>query len=44
MNYSKPELAVLGDAALLIQGSKSSKGDSHSLTEPVGPADCELDD
>jgi len=44
MNYSKPELSVLGDAARLIQGSKQSRGDNGSLTEKITVADCELDD
>jgi hypothetical protein len=42
MNYSKPEVAVLGDAARTIQGTKQNIGDS--LVQPVHPADCELDD
>ena len=28
--YRKPEVAVLGDAASLIQGSKPGRGDSRS--------------
>ena len=44
MNYRKPDLAVLGDAALLIQGSKGSRGESGNLTEQLGPPDSELDD
>jgi hypothetical protein len=43
MNYSKPEIAVLGDAALLVQGSKVPAGDGGSLEAPIG-ADCELED
>jgi len=42
MNYSKPEVTVLGDASVVIQGQKQSVGDS-SIT-PVLQADCELDD
>jgi len=45
MTYSKPEVAVLGDAAVLIQGVRKSG------LEPIGPqdfkqnvADCEFDD
>lgn len=44
MNYCKPEVAVLGDAAALIQGSKQSHGDNGSLTQKVGMPDSELDD
>lgn len=44
MNYSKPEVAVLGDAAHLIQGSKQSRGDNGSLTQKINVSDCELDD
>ena len=45
MTYSKPEVAVLGEAAVLVQGTRQ-KG-----KEPVGPndglqliSDCEFDD
>jgi hypothetical protein len=42
MTYSKPEVAVLGEAASLIQGSKAGSGDPGGL--PIGVTDCELDD
>lgn len=40
--YRKPEIATLGDAAELIQGSKAVPPDSIH-TQP-GPADFELED
>ena len=45
MTYEKPEIAVLGDANMLIKGgsSKSSFGESGT-SNPVIPLDCELDD
>ena len=42
MNYSKPEVAVLGDAACTIQGRKQGIGDSQ--VQPLTAPDCELDD
>ena len=43
MDYTKPEVAVLGSAALVIEGNRINSGDSsNDLLE--GPADCELDD
>jgi hypothetical protein len=34
MTYGKPEVTVLGDAALMIQGSKMGTGEvAHPLTE-----------
>jgi hypothetical protein len=42
MQYEKPEIAVLGDAASLIQGSKNLAGDQPSGGN--GAFDCELDD
>jgi hypothetical protein len=44
MTYTKPEIAVLGDAVRLIQGSKSIGSDGASLAVLKGPADNELDD
>jgi hypothetical protein len=41
MTYQKPELTVLGEAARLIQGSKSG-GTDHP--DPQTVLDCELDD
>jgi len=44
MRYQKPELAILGEATKVIEGSR------HSLHDPGVPlgkalvADCELDD
>lgn len=44
MTYSKPEVAVLGDATRLILGGKTIENpDSASLTVFQVP-DCELDD
>lgn len=42
MKYSKPEIAVLGDAALLIEGSKANTGDD--AVSKIGVFDGELDD
>jgi hypothetical protein len=39
MTYSKPEVAVLGDAARLIQGAKVGIPDSGSLSDPGTPAE-----
>ncbi len=42
MNYSKPEVAILGDAAIVIQGPKTSPPDGPA---PVnGPDTFELED
>ncbi len=35
MAYSKPEIAVLGDAAQVIQGSKGTVNDSNSLEDLI---------
>lgn len=43
MNYSKPEATLLGDAVLLIQGSKQAAGDNASLEAQL-TVDCELSD
>jgi len=43
MNYTKPEIAVLGPAVVTIQGSRINSGDSQSdLQQTV--SDCEMDD
>jgi hypothetical protein len=42
MKYTKPEVAVLGDAAILIEGSKASHGDD--AVSRIGVFDGELDD
>jgi hypothetical protein len=44
MTYTKPEVAVLGDAVRLIQGSKGIGADSGSLVVQRGKPDSELDD
>ena len=41
-NYSKPEIAVLGNSACLIQGCISTKESSGCGEAPSG--DAELDD
>ena len=41
MTYSKPAIAVLGDAASVIQGGKVQ---SHDIAPGLFAADCELDD
>ena len=45
MTYSKPEIAVLGDASVLVQGVRIS---GLETTQPQdfkkAPADCEFDD
>jgi hypothetical protein len=42
MNYSKPEVAVLGQAALTIQGTSSTSADQGP--SGLNSADCEFDD
>ncbi len=47
MNYSKPEVTVLGPASLLIQGSFSSGKTQDPGSDPatfVYMSDCEVDD
>jgi hypothetical protein len=45
MTYNKPELTVLGDAAVLIQGSKGAPiPDNGSLVDLRNPSDSELFD
>jgi hypothetical protein len=44
MNYSKPEIAVIGDAAMLIQGIRHSGQEVPQLDGLQNPADCELSD
>lgn len=43
MVYTKPQVALLGNAARLIQGSKNDAGDAGSLQVPI-TQDCELND
>ena len=43
MNYIKPEIAVLGEAAHLIQGSQNS-GPEGAQSLETASADCEMDD
>ena len=42
MEYSKPEVTMLGDATRLIQGSKNGPGDGGGDQLPL--LDCELED
>lgn len=42
MEYTKPEVALLGDAALLIQGSKNGVADPDG--GEIGLLDCEMED
>jgi hypothetical protein len=44
MNYSKPEITVLGNAASVIHGSKQSGSESIQPQNLVLVSDCELDD
>jgi len=44
MIYDKPELTPVGDAAQLIEGSKSQKPDPGSTSDLGNAADCEFDD
>jgi len=44
MNYSKPEITVLGSAALVIQGSTSKNSELVDPSIPLTASDCELDD
>lgn len=41
--YTKPEVAVLGDASRLIEGFKPARGDGGDLTVP-GPIEDEMND
>ena len=41
--YSKPEVAVLGDAASLIQGSKPGRGDSVDPLANIAADECTED-
>jgi hypothetical protein len=43
MEYSKPEVSVLGDANRMIQGSKLPPGESGD-PDQHGPNDFELED
>lgn len=44
MNYSKPDVFVLGDAALLIQGSGRTANESTNKTQKGSQTDGELDE
>ena len=41
--YRKPEVAVLGDAASLIQGSKPGRGDSVNALANIAADECTED-
>jgi hypothetical protein len=43
MNYSKPEITLLGDARM-IQGSKIDGADAGSLDAQLRVPGCELED
>lgn len=43
MEYTKPEITLLGDTRL-IQGSKSIGADAGSLDAQLQVSNCELDD
>ncbi len=43
MSYSKPEIVVLGPAAVTIQGSRTILGDAGGDLV-AEPSDCEFDD
>jgi hypothetical protein len=42
MKYSKPEVTVLGDAAVVVEGANHSIGDDAN--SPVLAFDCEQED
>ena len=42
MTYSKPQVVLLGDATVVVQGNKSLTGDAAN--HPIGVFDGELDD
>jgi hypothetical protein len=42
MTYSKPEVAVLGEAAVLIEGNRQFG--IEPVNQPLSPSDCEFDD
>jgi hypothetical protein len=42
MTYNKPEIAVLGETAQLIQGSRVASGETGDNLQQ--PSDCEFDD
>ena len=44
MNYSKPTVTELGNAALVIQGNAQKHTDSGPLDQTKDAGDCELDD
>lgn len=42
--YTKPEVAVLGEASKVILGKKICQGESMDPLDHLAPADSELDD
>jgi hypothetical protein len=44
MTYSKPEVAVLGDAVVLVQGKRTAGIELDAPTNLQHVADCEFDD
>ncbi len=44
MTYTKPEIATLGDAALLIQGSKPGSNDSGAPSTKAPGTDSEFEE
>jgi len=44
MTYSKPEIAVLGDAASLIHGLSGNAQESNKISTPGTVQDGDLDD
>jgi hypothetical protein len=43
MSYSKPEVVVLGEAAVLVQGTRT-QGSEVPIDGLKNPSDCEFDD
>jgi hypothetical protein len=43
MEYKKPEVVLMGDASLLIEGSKQGQPDPVA-GEEISLQDCEMDD
>lgn len=41
--YTKPEVAVLGDAAMVIQGSKPGPGDAVNPLAQIAADECTED-
>jgi hypothetical protein len=44
MNYTKPEVTMLGPASVAIQGSKSQFQELGTVHPQRNTIDCELDD